>query len=183
MLTHCVISKKNKNLTDVQKLFRAAFPKEERIPMSFLLQRAAAREDIKFYAYYDDAEFVGFSYLIYYNNLVFALYIAVEGRRHSRGYGAQILERIKQSASGRSIILNIEAEDVSAANNEQRKKRKNFYIKNGFRPAAILSRQKGVTYEMLICGEACQVEEYYALLKYFSGFFWFPFGKPRFVNR
>ena len=64
--------------------------------------------------------------------LVFILYLAVNDKIRSKGYGSAILQCIKQRFSNKAIALNIEPLDPKSDNYAQRIKRFEFYLKNGF---------------------------------------------------
>ena len=60
------------------------------------------------------------------------LYLAVNDKIRSKGYGSAILQCIKQRFSNKAIALNIEPLDPKSDNYAQRIKRFEFYLKNGF---------------------------------------------------
>ena len=129
MLQAQPITKKSKDLSVIKDLYWSAFLESEQAPMWFLLRRAK-RNSVDFFTYYDNDDFVGFSHTITHGSLTFILYIAVCEKSRSKEYGTQILRCIQERYPNNRIILNAEAENESAADNEQRKKRKGFYIKN-----------------------------------------------------
>jgi len=98
--------------------------------MGTLLKRSK-REGIDFIAYYDEEKFIGLAYLITFENLTYLWYLAVVQDLRSQGYGAQVLSHIKENYPDNCIVLNLEAENPAASNNEQRKIRKAFYLRNG----------------------------------------------------
>ena len=144
------------------------FPRNERIPMPFLLWRAK-KEYVDFLAFFDDGKFVGFTYLVTQKDLTLVLYIAVSDKIQSKGYGGKIMSHIRELYPANRIILNIEALDEQAKNNEQRIKRRAFYIKNGYKSSGIIATDKKATFENLIIGGSCKIEEYKALIKKFTG--------------
>jgi len=158
------IAKGYKDILAVKDLYKSSFPKEEQAPMFFLLQRAK-KGYIEFNAYYDNETLVGITYLISYRHIRYVLYIATAATERSKGYGSQILDHIKAAYPDDRIILNIEIEDESANNNEQRKKRKLFYIKNGFSSSGIFSKLFGVTWELMVYNGTCSAKEFLMLHK------------------
>ncbi len=116
----------------VASLYEAAFPVEERLPHWKLSWNSLKREQ-SFLAYFDQEVFVGLTYTIYTDNLVYLLFLAVEESKHSQGYGSQILAQVKEEAGGRSCVLTIEPMDEEdASNHNQRLKRLAFYERNGY---------------------------------------------------
>lgn len=92
----------------------------------------AKKDYINLMAYYDNEIFCGFTYTSQINNNIFVLYLAVTDKIRAKGYGSQILNTIKNNNQSSTIYLNIETLVKNAENYEQRIKRYNFYLKNGF---------------------------------------------------
>ncbi|MCL2619788.1 MAG: GNAT family N-acetyltransferase [Defluviitaleaceae bacterium] len=178
MLTAHPVTKKSKHFQQFVSLYKSAFPVAEQAPIWLILRRAK-KDYIKFDAYYDKEIFAGFTYTVTHKNVTFVLYIAVEATHRSKGYGSQIINRIKEAYPNNRIILYIEAEDESAENNQQRKKRKQFYIKSGFSSAGINLKMMGVVYEMMTWNGQCTAEEFSAVNKKFFGSVLYAFLKPK----
>lgn len=70
----------------VASLYEAAFPVEERLPLWQLSWNSLKRGQ-SFLAYFDQGVFVGLTYTIYTDNLVYLLFLAVEESKQSQGYG------------------------------------------------------------------------------------------------
>ena len=49
---------------EIKRLYKSAFPKEERAPLFFLFYKTKYNNDNKFYAAMENGEFVGFVYTI-----------------------------------------------------------------------------------------------------------------------
>ena len=105
----------------VASLYEVAFPVEERLPLWQLSWNGLKRV------------FVGLTYTIYTDNLVYLLFLAVEESKQSQGYGSQILAQVKKEAGVRPCVLTIEPMDEEdASNRNQRLKRLAFYERNGY---------------------------------------------------
>ena len=178
MLQVQTVTKDLKDFQILNDLYKSAFPKLEQTPMWFLLLRAR-KDFIDFFAYYDKNEFVGFTYLIHNNNLTYVLYLAVSGNNRSKGYGSLILNHIKETFSKNRIMLFIEVEDERAKNNEQRKKRKSFYISNDYITSGIIFEIHKTGFEVLIQGGDCTVQEIMTVYKKFCTPPIFAFVKPK----
>lgn len=155
----------------VIELYNEAFPKDEKIPI-WLLKLLARRNKAKFYGIYDNKKFVGLIYNIYYKDIVFVFYLAIDKKTRGQGYGSKVLEYIKQKYSTYRIILSIEQVDLNSNNYEQRIKRKEFYIKNGFRDANYTIKEKGIIYEMLYYSKNYKkvyLQEFQELMKHYFG--------------
>ena len=74
-------------------------------------------------------------------------------------------------------VLNIEALDDNADNNDERIRRREFYVKNGFFGAGYNVREYSVIYENLCFApkeKPVTKEEYTALIKAYLGPFMYP---------
>lgn len=111
------------------KLYRTAFPKEERLPW-WLLRLNAARQGIDLTAWMEGDTFWGFTYSVTADDLHFLLFFAVEEHLRGKGCGSQILARIQEKYP--NVVLNVEPLDPKAENYAQRQTRFAFYQKNGF---------------------------------------------------
>lgn len=115
----------------VKALYLSAFPAHERFPYLPTLLNTC-RSFVHLTAYYDGDDFVGFTYSLEGEDLVFLCFLAVEARHHSKGYGGQIIEKVRQRAGERPLLLSIEPMDeTDAANYDQRLRRLAFYKRNG----------------------------------------------------
>ena len=174
------ISQNSKEIDKIKELFYKSFPKNERMPLWFLLKRAKM-DFVDFIAIYDNNVFVGFTYLITNRNLTFVLYLAINDKIRSKGYGRRVLSQIKEKYPNNRIILNIEVVDETASNYEHRVKRKMFYIRNGYQNSNFIVKDHGGLYELMIYGSDVTKEEYYDLIKRFTGSMLFLFVKPKII--
>ena len=168
MLEARPVKKGSPDVSKVENLINSVFPKNERMPMAFLLSRAK-KNFTDFLAYYDENEFVGFVYLATNNDITFILYIAIDSTIQSKGYGSMILSQVKAQYPNNRLVLNIQSLDEHAENNEQRIRRRAFYIKNGYEDAGIITVVHGNTLDTLILGGTTTIEELQVLLKKFTG--------------
>ena len=152
----------------VIKLYNEAFPKDERIPI-WLLKLLARKNKAKFYGIYDNEKFVGLIYNIFYKDIVFVFYLAIDKPTRGHGYGTKVLDSIKEKYKNYRIILCIEAVDESSNNYEQRIKRKNFYLKNGFKDSNYTIVEKNVIYEMLYYKQNVTLQEFHRLMRNYFG--------------
>ena len=105
MLVDKTISRRLKEYKDVCRLMRTAFPQNEQIPMC-LLRVLTLRKNINFRAFYEDDQFCGVLYTVEDNKYIFVLYLAVNDRIRSKGYGTRILNWLKQNTE-KIIVLNV----------------------------------------------------------------------------
>lgn len=162
---------------DVNNLYIKAFPKNERLPLSLLTFRAMGHA-IDFLSLHDGDSFVGFCYLVTKDNLTFVFYLAIDDTKRGKGYGSKALEAIDNYCSSSRIILNIESQDETSTNADQREKRKKFYLKNGYRSTSIKVIEMNACYEMLIYGEEnIEQSDYIHIMKVFATPLFAPFVK------
>lgn len=152
----------------VGKLYNVAFPKEERVPI-WILKLLARENKAKFYGIYDNKKFVGLIYNVYYKDIIFIFYFAIDKELRGQGYGSKVLEFIKQKYNKYRIILCIEEIDKNSNNYNQRIKRKEFYIKNGFKEANYTIKERNIIYEMLYYNKKVSLQEYKELIKNYFG--------------
>lgn len=151
----------------ISQLMKTAFPKNEQFPL-WLLRLLAVRKNINFQAFFDEELFCGILYTAENEKYIFVLYLAVNDKIRSKGYGSQILQWLKQSTE-KTIVLNVEAVDSNAFNFKQREKRIEFYQKNGITDTGYLFTDKDEKYYVLSSdAEHFSVKEYCSLLKWFS---------------
>ena len=96
MLVDKTFSRKLYEYNDSCYLMRTVFPQNEQIPMR-LLRVLAFRKNVNFRAFYDDDQFCGVLYTAEDNKYIFVLYLAVNDRIRSKGYGTKILDWLKQN--------------------------------------------------------------------------------------
>lgn len=151
---------------NIKKLYNEAFPKDEQVPFFYLKQRAKQSiSDI--FGIYDEDRFIGLLCMVYHKDIVFLWYLAIAEEERGKGYGSLILSEIAQKYKNYRLILNIEEIDENNKDDQQ-KKRKQFYLKNGYRECGFKTKEYGVVYEMLCLGEEVTYEEYAEMMKKYS---------------
>ncbi len=140
----------------LRKLYRASFPRNERMPFRKLVKGAGA-EMTEFTAYFLDGVLIGFTYTVRDGSLAYLFYFAVERRFRSRGLGSQILKQLKARYNV-PLLLDIEATGSGGSDKALRLRRKAFYLRNGFSEAGFGASYRGVEYETLCCGGRAEKE-------------------------
>ncbi len=160
----------NGRLTQMEELYRAAFPEEERKPFPLLLSlREQGRCDLLAIAG-DNGEFLGLTVLLFDGGLALVDYFAVcEGAR-GQGTGSRVLDLLRERYPDKRIFLEIEQPDPDAENAVQRERRKRFYLRNGCKEANVFARVYGTEMELLqVSGKPVSFSEYCALLRQVLG--------------
>lgn len=152
---------------DIIGLYNRAFPENERIPLNILFS-LTKKEGVDFLAYYDEEKFCGLTFSLSNKDSVFILYLAVNDKIRYKGYGTAIIQDIKNIAKERSISLNVEPVLEDCKNLEERKRRIEFYRKNGIYYTGYTIILETEQYWILSSQSPFSVEEYKNLLKKMS---------------
>ncbi len=162
------ITAHSRGVKQIKSLYRSAFPKEERIPFPILMRRAQS-DWVHFLSFYENGRFCGLAYLLLGEHLGVLMYLAVEDALRSHGYGTQILNAIRgYCGDHRTIALDIEQVIPESVNYHQRRRRRDFYLRNGFLPSGCGHSLRGVDYEILISDSAFSPGDYAELIRRYS---------------
>ncbi|MCD4549051.1 GNAT family N-acetyltransferase [Schaalia sp. lx-260] len=156
----------SKHWPHVRDLYLHAFPPKERLSLIYLLL-SSLRPSCSFSTWTYDEKFAGLTYRIIRKDVVFLLFLAVHPEARSHGIGSRILKKISEIPTATVTVLQVEPCDEEAPNADQRRKRWDFYIRNSFRPAPLLSDEAGQTYATMIRGRDITAAEFYRILKGF----------------
>lgn len=168
-----MIVTKTKKLKEAKKLYREAFPKEERLPW-WVLRLMTAPKGVALTAYERNDEFLGFTHSTATEDILFIMFFAVRGDLRGKGCGSAILEHIKQTNPGKAIVLNVEPLDDNADNAAQRASRMRFYQKNGFFDTGYDVAEVGGVFRVLSTDPVLDVEAYLRVFGRLSLGFWRP---------
>lgn len=161
------ITAHGRGVKHIKSLYRSAFPKEERIPFPILMRQAQS-DWVHFLLFYDSGLFCGLAYLVLGEHLGALMYLAVDDSLRSRGYGTRILSAIRDYCGDRTVALDIEQVIPGATNYDQRSRRRDFYLRNGFLPSGYGHSLRGVDYEILISDSAFSPGDYAELIRRYS---------------
>ncbi len=166
ILEHYHNNKKyNKHL---KKLYKSAFPREERAPF-FVIMSKVKKEKADMLIAKDEETFIGLVYTVCYKDLVYIFYFAINEGLRGKGYGGKVLTALKEKYNGKRIFLAREQLDKSAPNYNQRLKRHSFYLHNGFEDLGCKIKEAGVIYDVMGIGGHVLPEEYNALITNWAG--------------
>ncbi|MCI9409627.1 MAG: GNAT family N-acetyltransferase [Oscillospiraceae bacterium] len=157
----------SKDYRNIGRLYRTAFPADERAPM-WLLAMKSGKENVDFWGIYADGKWSGLAYVISEGSASYLFYLALSENMRGRGIGSKALQSILIHYEGQRIFLALEQLDESANNFEERQKRRKFYIRNGLRPLPLTIREATVTYDVMGTG-LVKPEEYESMMKKYLG--------------
>ncbi|MBB1080029.1 GNAT family N-acetyltransferase [Limosilactobacillus sp. STM2_1] len=135
------VATKSTDFKKINHVYKAVFPKNERLPLSFLRMRAKAGK-AEFCSIYDQQKWVGFFYTVFDRRIAYIFFLAIDPYYHSRGYGSATLAAIKKRYANKLVTLSTERIDPIAVNNSQRIRRQQFYINNGFEKTGFYTIEK-----------------------------------------
>lgn len=158
MLTIKNVMPETKNLEEIRCLYEKSFPKNERRPFMELL--TVPQSSAETVALNDGELFCGFAVFLNGKEISHIIYFAIEEKLRNRGYGSSALQALHTYKKGRRIMVDIESEKPEAPNNEQRHKRKQFYLRNGYTQTSIRYHWRQEDYEILTYGGNVTEEEY-----------------------
>lgn len=180
-------------LENIRELYEEAFPKSEKKPFEFILQK---RDEgcFEILEITDDAEcFCGLAIMMLYRNLALLDYFAVAPGRRGKGAGSAALKALQEKYAGSKFMLEIEStvglnplglsqqnynngerevtqmsaqvSELSEEEKSLRLRRKSFYLRNGMVPMDFQVDLFGVEMEILVYGESVTFEDYYSVLE------------------
>lgn len=151
----------------VKEIYLASFPKKERMPF-WSMRLMAKMTATRFWEFSDGDTVCGFAYLGMAEGISFLMFLAVDPSLRSRGYGGRILEEIRRRCSPDKILVSIERCAEGADNLSQRRRRREFYLRNGYEPTGFCIELSGVEQEILIRGGVFDPDEFAAFFKAYS---------------
>lgn len=166
MITIQHVTETTNNLKDIQELYHASFPENERRPFHELLTNSKACND--FLAFYNKEQFLGFACLLSYLDLSHILYFAIDPAFRLNGYGSKALRAMHEYKQNMRIIADLEKEREGAQNNDQRRKRRSFYLKNGYKPSTVSYTWREEEYEMFVLGSHLTNQEFDEFWEHFD---------------
>lgn len=166
-----------KQVTD---LYRSAFPRQEQAPLAFIINQTK-RDTVAFRTFYDDDIFVGFAYTMTFGDVTYLWYLAVRKDIRAKGYGSKIMKYLKDEYADNRIVLNLDVQDENAPDCEIRKKRKNFYAKNGYSPAKFKCNFNRNELDVVCINGEVSADEFLSVFKDYFGAVGYFFYKPKII--
>lgn len=158
--------------TDIKRIYFEAFPKKERMPFPMMVAMSKLW-NTQFVGFYDGDVPCGFIYLASMSKIVFVMFLAVDKRLRSKGYGSSILQQLKNEHPDKKIIISIESCDNSAPDIALRKRRKAFYMRNGYQETGYMMKLGGVAQEIIITNGTFVKREFRSFFALYSnGIMW-----------
>lgn len=148
----------------VNILAKEAFPPEEYLAPSELVKMAQS-DRFDFLALLDKDTFVGFMVIMLYENMAYLFFLAIDANRRSKGYGSRAIETLKAEYPDKIHTVDFEMPDETAPNQEQRKRRRRFYLRNGYQETGLFLSYLGMDYEVFCMDEHFDIDIFKAMMK------------------
>ena len=158
------ITESNRFWIQVNALAKEAFPSKEYLAPSKLVKMAEA-DNFDFWALSDKDSFVGFMAVQTHRNLAYLFFLAIDSSCRSKGYGSSAIETMKATYPNKKHIVDFEMLDDTSDNNEQRTKRREFYLRNGYKETGLFLSYLGVDYEVFCMAAEFDEEEFKDMMK------------------
>ncbi|MBQ7874141.1 MAG: GNAT family N-acetyltransferase [Oscillospiraceae bacterium] len=152
------ISYRSKDIPKIRKLYFEAFPENERFNFNMMLKNESGHYET--FGFYLDESFCGFAILLNSGDISHILYLATEPELRGKGLGAKALGALGRIKKDMRIIVDIERELPGCAENEIRRRRKNFYLRNGYKETEVRYRWQDESYEILVAGGELSKEDF-----------------------
>ncbi|MBQ7124094.1 MAG: GNAT family N-acetyltransferase [Oscillospiraceae bacterium] len=152
------IGPRSKDLNKIKKLYIDAFPENERFSFSMMIKNENGHYET--FAFYQDDVFCGFAILLNSLDISHIIYLATIPELRGKGLGAKALGAISRIKSSMRIIVDIERELPGNPENELRRRRKNFYLRNGYHETEVRYRWQDEYYEILVFGGELSSEDF-----------------------
>lgn len=156
-----------KDWKNIKKLYKTAFPSYERKPI-FIIKHTHKKGNTDVWIIEENGEFLGFMITLNSEKLILLDYFAVIPEMRGKGVGAKALKTLQEKYSYKKLFLETESVYTTAANIEERKKRKRFYLNNGMSETGIIVNLFGTEMEVLSHNCELSFNEYSSL--YFKNY-------------
>ena len=153
------ITKESRFWQQINSLAKEAFPAEEYLAPDKLVEMSMA-DNFDFLALTNDDTFVGFMVVQTHKNLAYLFFLAIDSSFRAKGYGRCAIETLRLLYPDKKQVVDFEMLDEAAPNNKQRIKRRQFYLKNGYKETGLFLSYLGVDYEVFCMGSDFEPQEF-----------------------
>lgn len=123
----------SKDFEEVLLIYNEAFPINEQMDLPWLFTKLKKG---KILGYYQNNQLSAFTIICLHQNILNILYLAVDKKYRNQGIGSKIISYLTDNYSNYQLILDIE-QIKEVENKQQRIKRKQFYLNNGFKESEV----------------------------------------------
>lgn len=144
------------------RLYKAAFPAYERKPIWVLLAKQNKKHGDIFLIEQGD-HFIGLAITLKDEDVVMLDYFAIKEDQRGKGYGSQAIRHLQKLFCEKRFLLEIEEVDSEQGDKQQKKRRKQFYLRNGLKELKVHVKLFGVDMELLGTDRTIEFADYYGL--------------------
>ncbi len=138
----------SKDIRIFEKINDEAFPPSEHMSMDKIFKFASVT-DTDVLGIYSGELPIGFVVIMKNQQCGYVYFLAIDSKLRSKGYGSATLKKILEEYGKIQMILDFEALNEKAANNEQRIRRRCFYLRNGFHETGRYTMLQGEKFEVV----------------------------------
>lgn len=144
----------------IYTLYKKAFPISERKPFALIFNTFHKGNTDVWYIH-DNHTFIGLAITMNDQDLVLLDYFAIHENYRNQGYGTNALNKLNDLYHNQRLFIEIETTLEPSENQNERLKRKEFYLRNGMKELNIQANVFGVNMELLGFKENITFEDYY----------------------
>ena len=146
-------------LLRIKRLYKCAFPIEERKPFS-IIRKMQKKGKTDLWYFEDNGKFIGMAATINGEGEILIDYFAVAERARGQGLGTAMLKALIEHYKPKGVFLEIEIPYEHSKNYLQRMRRKEFYLRAGLYEMGTRAKLFGVDMELLGVGCNFDFDEY-----------------------
>ena len=147
----------------IQELYMEAFPANERKPFELMLEKCAEGSMEMLVIETENGTFLGMAIFVIHNSMVLLDYFAIKEQERGQGIGSCALKILQTYYPEKRFFLEIEDIEVLSDNQEERIRRRDFYLKNDMTIMPFKVDLFGVVMEVLAYRTKILPEEYMSL--------------------
>lgn len=164
MLTLRLLTLDSPDIAQMRRVNTEAFPENEQVEVENFFRLDGL--DVDPLGIYEDDVFVGFIVLMKKAPSAYVFYFAIDQAYRSQGIGGRTLAMLPELYPGLQIVLDAESVEEPCDNLPMRQRRREFYLRNGYRPAGLYLYYMETEFEALYAGgDAYDVEGFSALVQ------------------
>ena len=149
-------------LENIKRLYEEAFPAEQRMPFTTLVNTQTAGGVEILSIENATGDFYGLAIMFVDAKAALLAYFAIAPEKRGGGIGSKVLKLLEERYYDKHFCLEIESTKIAADNAEQRRCRKAFYLRNGMKEASFGVNLFGVAMEVLTNRPGLSFGEYQA---------------------
>lgn len=134
--------------TQIKEIYEKSFPENEKFPF-WLLKQCAKENNVRLDAIIDHStdKIVGMKFLVSYDDITYLMYMAIEENCRNKGFGSLVLRDLLLCQLETTALLCIEKPGTELK--DEKARRQDFYLRNGFYETGCFIEDSGVKYELL----------------------------------